>query len=110
MINDPNSPTQGILNSGFPPQSPDNLRHNRWAWIIGLVAVVLIVGTTVIFALTRTGTNTQSQANTQATATTTNNTPIATSATPAPTSDLREIQVAQQGVLQGGPLSLHRRP
>jgi hypothetical protein len=102
MINDPNSPTQGILNSGFLPPSPGNPRRNWWAWIIGLVAVVLIVGTIVIFAFTRTGKNSQSQANTQVTATTASNTPTATSATPAPTSGSTGSSGGSTGSSSGG--------
>ena len=86
MINNSNSPTEGIPNSGFPPPPPSNPRRNVWFWIIGIVAVVLIIGTITVFALTRTGTNTSSQNSTQATATTTGNTPTATSATPTTTS------------------------
>jgi len=86
MINNPNSPTQGIPHSGFPPSPPSNPRRNLWVWIIGTVAVVLIVGTIAVFALTRTGANSSSQTSTQATATVASNTPTATSATPTTTS------------------------
>ncbi len=102
MINNPNSPTQGIPNSGFPPQPPSNPRRNLWVWLIGIVAVVLIVGTTAVFAFTRTGT-TQSQTGAQTTPTTTGNTPTATSVTPATTSGSTGGSTGSSGGSTGNP-------
>lgn len=82
MINNPNSPTQSNPNSGFPPPPSRASRRNLWVWIIGIVAVVLIIGTAAVFAFTRTGTNSSSQTSTQATATVASNTPTTTSAAP----------------------------
>ena len=103
MINNPNSPTQGSPSSGFPPSPPSNPRRNLWVWIVGIVAVVLIIGTIAVFALTRTGTGSSSQTNTQATATTTSNTPTATLATPTPTSGSTGGSTGSSGGSTGSP-------
>ena len=102
MINNPNSPTEGIPNSGFPPP-PSNPRRNLWVWIIGIVAVVLIVGTIAVFALTRPSTNSSSHTSTQATATTTSNIPTATSATPTSTSGSTGGSTGSSGGSTGSP-------
>ena len=84
MINNSNSPTQGVPYPGFPPSQPNGPRRNLWIWIIGAIALVVVIGAVAIFALT--GTSSSSQANVQATATAAaSNTPTATSATPAAT-------------------------
>lgn len=103
MINNPNSPTQGSPNSGFPPPPSRDSRRNLWVWILGIVAVVLIIGTVAVFALTRTGTNSQSQTGAQATATTTGNTPTATSVTPTATSDSTGGATGSSGGSTGSP-------
>ena len=69
MINNPNSPTQGISNTSFPSTPPNGPRRNLWVWLLAIVAAVLILGTIAVFAFIRPGTSSSSQTSTQATAT-----------------------------------------
>ena len=85
MINNPNSPTQGIPNSGIPSTPPNGPRRNLWVWILAIIAAMLILGTIAVFAFIRPGTSSPSQTSTQATTTASSMTPTAPSDTPTTT-------------------------
>lgn len=65
MINNPNSPTQGIPNPNFPPPT-NGPQRNLWIWIIGALTTIVVLGAVATFALTGSA-NSSSQARAQAT-------------------------------------------
>ena len=102
MIDNSHSPRQDTANTtNFSPSPPNSPRHTLWLWIIGAVAVVLVISTISIFAFTRQSASSSSQTGAQTTATATNAPSITPTTTSASTG-------GSTGSSSGGPFQYRR--
>jgi len=101
MINNPNSPTQGIPNPNFPPPT-NGPQRNLWIWIIGALTTIVVLGAVAAFALTG-SVNSSSQARVQATAAAASNTPTTVPTTPTASSSSGSPTGSAGGQTGGSP-------